>query len=147
MRKIIAARANFSPVEWTISVADRHSDDIVRYGDDGEHMIIATNDISRVSGLIDYAQKHYQEIPRHTTEHTEHTEHTEVTDTVDFNANKTMKRVAKFRPIAAEEKEGQELQALFDGIGMKVTRENFKLACFAYQLGARRAKKGGVPQV
>lgn len=144
MKKIIAARANFSPVEWTISVADRHNDDIVRYGDDGEHMIIATNDISRVSGLIDYAQKHYQKIPRHTTESTEHTE---ITDTVDFNANKTMKRVAKFRPIAASEKEGRELQALFDGMGMKMTSKTFDLACFAYQLGASRAKKGGVPQV
>lgn len=64
MGRIIQAQHAFMPKMWTITVGDQYNDDIKRYGEQGEHILIYTSDISKVPLLIFEAQKEYKDIPR-----------------------------------------------------------------------------------
>ena len=52
-----------------------------------------------------------------------------------------MKRLAKCYPIYKGSPEGNELEELFEGLGMDVTDDNFMVAMFAYILGRSRKRR------
>lgn len=59
----------------------------------------------------------------------------------DFEANKTMKRLAKCHPIYKGSPEGNELEELFEGMGLELDSDNIMLAMFAYMLGRSRKNR------
>lgn len=65
----------------------------------------------------------------------------------DFEANETMKRIKKCHPIYKGTPEGNELEELFDGLGIEMTNDNFMLAMFAYTLGRSRKNRKEVTRV
>lgn len=59
----------------------------------------------------------------------------------DFEANKTMKRLAKCHPICKGSPEGNELEELIEGLGIELNEDNLMLAMFAYMLGRSRKNR------
>ena len=57
----------------------------------------------------------------------------------DFEANETMKRLGRCRPIYKGSPEGEELLELFKGVGLDPVGDIFYIAMLAYMLG--RSKK------
>lgn len=65
----------------------------------------------------------------------------------DFTTNETMKRIGKSHPIYKGSPEGNELEELFDGLGIEMTNDNLMLAMFAYTLGRSRKNRKEVTRV
>lgn len=59
MGDVIKKAFVFAPKAWTITVYAGANNDIVRSGDNGEHILIYTDDVERVPELISYAQRNY----------------------------------------------------------------------------------------
>ena len=59
----------------------------------------------------------------------------------NFEANKTMKRIAKSRIICKGSPEGKELEELFEGLGVEIDNDNLMIAMFAYMLGRSRKNR------
>lgn len=61
----------------------------------------------------------------------------------DFEANETMKRIKKCHPIYKGTPEGNELEELFEGLGLELNNDSLMLAMFAYMLGRSKKNRKG----
>lgn len=59
----------------------------------------------------------------------------------DFEANETMKRLGRCRPIYKGSPEGDELLEFFEGIGIEPKGEIFHIVMLAYMLGRSRKNR------
>ena len=53
----------------------------------------------------------------------------------DLKANETMKRLGKCKPICKGSPEGNEIEELFEGLGLELKGDTLTVALFAYMLG------------
>ena len=61
---------------------------------------------------------------------------------VDFNANDTMRILAKTAAIHMDSAEGQAALELMNGCNLEVNSDNIQLVCFAISVGKKLSRGG-----